>query len=85
MLTDSHAYNALDQLTEYVGYAGYRQAFTYGANGMRLSRSEAGDANRSTLEELLRVKEVAIILTSLAYSRRTCLVTMQQCLSCLIV
>ena len=53
-LTDSYAYNALDQLTEYVGYDGYRQAFTYDANGMRLSRSEAGDANRSTLEELLR-------------------------------
>ena len=53
-LTDSYAYNALDQLTEYVGYDGYRQAFTYDANGMRQSRSEAGDANRSTLEELLR-------------------------------
>ena len=37
-----------------MGYDGYRQAFTYDANGMRLSRSEAGDANRSTLEELLR-------------------------------
>ena len=53
-LTDSYAYNALDQLTEYVGYDGYRQAFTYDANGMRQSKSEAGDANRSTLEELLR-------------------------------
>lgn len=53
-LTDSYAYNALAQLTDYVGYDGYRQAFTYDANGMRLSRSEAGDANRSTLEELLR-------------------------------
>ena len=53
-LTDSYAYNALDQLTDYVGYDGYRQAFTYDANGMRQSRSEAGDANRSTLEELLR-------------------------------
>ena len=30
------------------------QQFTYDANGMRLSKSEAGDANRSTLEELLR-------------------------------
>ena len=27
-LTDSYAYNALDQLTDYVGYDGYRQAFT---------------------------------------------------------
>ena len=53
-LTDSYAYNALDQLTDYVGYDGYRQAFTYDANGMRQSKSEAGDANRSTLEELLR-------------------------------
>ena len=53
-LTDSYAYNALDQLTDYMGYDGYRQAFTYDANGMRQSRSEAGDANRSTLEELLR-------------------------------
>ena len=32
-LTDSYAYNALDQLTDYVGYDGYRQAFTYDANG----------------------------------------------------
>ena len=85
MLTDSHAYNALDQLTEYVGYDGYRQAFTYDANGMRLSRSETGDANRSTLEEMLREKKVSIIPSSLAYSRRMWLVTMQQCLSCLIV
>ena len=41
-------------MTNYVGYDGYRQAFTYDANGMRQSRSEAGDANRPTLEELLR-------------------------------
>ena len=53
-LTDAYAYNALDQLTEYVGYDGYQQQFTYDANGMRLSKSEAGDGNRSTLEELLR-------------------------------
>ena len=53
-LTDTYAYNALDQLTSYTGYDGYTQQFTYDANGMRLSRSEAGDANRSTLEELLR-------------------------------
>ena len=52
-LTDSYTYNALDQLTEYVGYDGYQQAFVYDANGMRLSKSEAGNANRSTLEELL--------------------------------
>lgn len=84
-LTDTYAYNALDQLTSCTGYDGYTQQFTYGANGMRLPMSEAGDANRSTLEVLLREKKVAIILTSLAYSRRTCLVTMQQCLSCLIV
>ena len=53
-LTDSYAYNSLDQLTSYTGYDGYTQQFTYDANGMRQSRSEAGDANRSTLEELLR-------------------------------
>ena len=53
-LTDTYAYNALDQLTSYTGYDGYTQQFTYDANGMRLSKSEAGDANRSTLEELLR-------------------------------
>ncbi len=52
----SYAYNAPDQLTEYVGYDGYQQAFVYAANGMRLSKNEAGDANRSTLEELLRGK-----------------------------
>ena len=53
-LMDSYAYNSLDQLTSYTGYDGYTQQFTYDANGMRQSRSEAGDANRSTLEELLR-------------------------------
>ena len=53
-LTDAYAYNALDQLTEYVGYDGYQQEFTYDANGMRLSKSEVGNGNRSTLEELLR-------------------------------
>ena len=53
-LTDSYAYNSLEQLTSYTGYDGYTQQFTYDANGMRQSRSEAGDANRSTLEELLR-------------------------------
>ena len=53
-LTDTYAYNALDQLTEYVGYDGYQQEFTYDANGMRLSKSEVGNGNRSTLEELLR-------------------------------
>ena len=54
MLTDTYAYNTLDQLTSYTGYDGYTQQFAYDANGMRLSMSEAGDANRSTLEELLR-------------------------------
>ena len=53
-LTDAYAYNALDQLTEYAGYDGYQQEFTYDANGMRLSKSEVGNGNRSTLEELLR-------------------------------
>ena len=53
-LTDTYAYNALDQLTSYTGYDGYTQQFTYDANGMRLSRSEVGNGNRSTLEELLR-------------------------------
>lgn len=53
-LTDSYAYNALDQLTSYTGYDGYQQQFTYDANGMRLSKSETGNGNRSTLEELLR-------------------------------
>ncbi len=53
-LTDTYAYNALDQLTAYEGYDGYRQQFAYDANGMRRSKTEAGNANRSTLEELLR-------------------------------
>ena len=53
-LTDTYAYNALDQLTSYTGYDGYTQQFTYDANGMRLSKSEVGNGNRSTLEELLR-------------------------------
>jgi RHS repeat-associated protein len=41
-------------LTGYVGYDGFEQQFTYDANGMRLSKAEKGDTNRSTLEELLR-------------------------------
>ena len=53
-LKDSYAYNSLDQLTSYTGYDGYQQQFTYDANDMRLSKSEAGNGNRSTLEELLR-------------------------------
>ena len=57
MLTDTYAYNTLDQLTSYTGYDGYTQQLAYDANGMRLSMSEAGDANRSTLEELLREKK----------------------------
>ena len=53
-LMDIYAYNALDQLTSYTGYDGYQETFTYDANGMRLSKSEVGNGNRSTLEELLR-------------------------------
>ena len=53
-LTDTYAYNALDQLTSYTGYDGYQQTNTYDANGMRLTKAEAGNGERSTLEELLR-------------------------------
>ena len=53
-LADRYAYDALDQLTSYVGYDGYQQQFTYDANGMRLSKKETGDESRSTLEELFR-------------------------------
>ncbi|MBR2923716.1 MAG: hypothetical protein IKC28_01690 [Clostridia bacterium] len=53
-LTDTYAYNSLDQLVSYAGYDGYQQQFAYDANGMRLSKSEYGNGNRSTLEELLR-------------------------------
>ena len=53
-LTDTYAYNALDQLVSCTGYDGYKQVLTYDANGMRLSKSEYGNADRSTLEELLR-------------------------------
>jgi hypothetical protein len=41
-------------LTGYVGYDGFEQQFTYDDNGMRLSKAEKGDTNRSILEELLR-------------------------------
>ena len=37
-----------------MGHDGYQQQLTYDANGMRLSKREAGNSNRSTLEELLR-------------------------------
>ena len=53
-LTDTYAYNALDQLVSCTGYDGYKQVLTYDANGMRLSKSEYGNADRSTLDELLR-------------------------------
>ncbi|MEF9878071.1 MAG: RHS repeat domain-containing protein [Clostridia bacterium] len=53
-LTDKYAYNALDQLSSYTGYDGHTQQFTYDANGMRLTQTEAGNGERSTLEELLR-------------------------------
>ena len=53
-LTDTYTYNSLDQLVSYAGYDGYQQQFTYDANGMRLSKSEYGNGDRSTLEELLR-------------------------------
>lgn len=53
-LTDKYTYNVLDQLSEYTGYDGYRQKYTYDANGMRLSKETYGNGNRSTLEELLR-------------------------------
>lgn len=53
-LTDTYAYNALDQLSSYTGYDGYQQTYTYDANGMRLTKAEAGNGERSTLEELLR-------------------------------
>ena len=53
-LTDAYTYNTLDQLSEYTGYDGYRQKYTYDANGMRLSKETYGNSNRSTLEELLR-------------------------------
>ena len=38
----------LTSLTDYIA------CLLYTSNGMRQSKSEAGDANRSTLEELLR-------------------------------
>ena len=53
-LTDIYTYDALDQLTGYTGYDGYEQVFTYDAAGTRLSKTEKGNVNRSTLEELLR-------------------------------
>jgi RHS repeat-associated protein len=53
-LTDTYTYDALDMLTGYAGYDGYTQQFTYDANGIRQSKREKGNTNRSTLEELLR-------------------------------
>ena len=53
-LTDTYTYNSQDMISGYLGYDGFAQQFTYDANGMRLTKQEAGDTNRSTLEELLR-------------------------------
>ena len=53
-LTDTYTYDVLDQFAGYYGYGGYTQVLAYDANGMRLSKTEKGNANRSTLEELLR-------------------------------
>ena len=53
-LKDEYTYDVLDQFTGYYGYDGYTQILTYDANGVRLSKKEKGNTNRSTLEELLR-------------------------------
>lgn len=53
-LTDTYTYDVLDQFAGYYGYDGYTQVVAYDANGMRLSKTEKGNANRSTPEELLR-------------------------------
>jgi len=53
-LTDEYTYDVLDQFIGYHGYDGYTQILVYDANGMRLSKKEKGNTNRSTLEELLR-------------------------------
>lgn len=52
--TDSHAYNALDQLAECMCNDSCLQAFTYNTQGIRQSTNKAGDVNRSMLEELLQ-------------------------------
>lgn len=55
--TDTYSYDAMDQLTAYTGYDGYRQRYTYNAQGMISARESKGNANRLTMEEIIGGKE----------------------------
>ena len=56
-MTDSYTYNVNNQLTEYRGYDGYRQRYTYNAQGHMTKRESSGNGNRKTLEAIVRGDE----------------------------
>ena len=50
--TDTYAYNVKNQLTNYSGYDGYQQRYTYNAQGHMTKRESKGNASRQTLEAI---------------------------------
>ena len=50
--TDTYAYNVKNQLTNYSGYDGYQQRYTYNAQGHMIKRESKGNASRQTLEAI---------------------------------
>ncbi len=50
--TDTYAYNVKNQLTNYKGFDGYQQRYTYNAQGHMIKRESKGSASRQTLEAI---------------------------------
>ena len=50
--TDTYAYNVKNQLTNYSGYDGYQQRYSYNAQGHMTKRESKGNASRKTLEAI---------------------------------
>ena len=55
--TDTYTYDSYNQLTSYKGYDGYQQRDTYNAQGHMIRKESKGNANRQTLEEIVRGDE----------------------------
>jgi len=50
--TDTYAYNVKNQLTNYKGFDGYQQRYTYNAQGHMIKRESKGSSSRQTLEAI---------------------------------
>ncbi|GHU83103.1 hypothetical protein FACS1894196_2460 [Clostridia bacterium] len=57
-LVDQYSYDAIGNLIGYKGYDGYEQVMAYSSLGVRTEKSEKGNANRLTLEEVLAGKRL---------------------------